>query len=105
MPYLNEAKELLNCNSFYTVVNGVKGMIFTGPNGNSIFFPSTGYKKGTEIEAEGISGYYWIGQIQHGDNYSMFGAYRIFVTPNGAGWLGGTSSNREEGLAIRAIAR
>ena len=45
-----EAAELVNeCSWETTSVNGVNGVLVTGPNGNSIFLPATGSKLGNEI--------------------------------------------------------
>ena len=44
MPSKEQMKELLeNCTYKWTINNGVKGGIFTGKNGCSIFLPATGY--------------------------------------------------------------
>lgn len=42
MPTKDEISELIShCKHFYTSLNGVYGLLFTGSNGNSIFFPTT----------------------------------------------------------------
>lgn len=44
MPTMYELRELeFTCEREYTEVNGIKGMKFTGPNGNSVFLPAGGY--------------------------------------------------------------
>ena len=62
MPTLDQIKELLDdCKWKWTKQNGVNGMKVTGPNGNSIFFPASGYRdysSGTLYNV-GIYGYYW----------------------------------------------
>lgn len=59
MPTYNEVKELMDeCTWTWTEYNGVKGQLVTGPNGNSIFLPVTGYRHGTERYSMS-SGYYW----------------------------------------------
>ena len=40
------------------IVEGVPGIRFTAANGNSIFLPMAGYRKGREVTADG-AGYYW----------------------------------------------
>lgn len=44
-----------------------KGMVFTGPNGNSIFLPALGYryrdKNGSTVVSRGSNGYYWSSSI------------------------------------------
>ena len=45
MPTFEQIKELLRfCSRQWTQVNGVNGTIVTGPNGNSIFLPASGYR-------------------------------------------------------------
>ncbi len=61
MPTLNEMQELLNnCTLTWTTQNGVKGRKVTGPNGNSIFLPAAGYRKGTYLYSAGSYGGYWL---------------------------------------------
>ena len=59
MPDVNEFNELIDyCTWLWTTVNGVQGYLVTGPNGNSIFLPTTGlYLDYTKQSTEG--GYYW----------------------------------------------
>ena len=58
MPTKAEIEELLNnCTWTWTTQNGVNGMRVTGPNGNSIFLPATGYYQGSSRYSG--SGYYW----------------------------------------------
>ena len=46
VPSKTEMSELINkCTHTWTTFNGKNGMRFTGPNGNSIFLPATGYLK------------------------------------------------------------
>lgn len=60
MPTLDEIKELLyKCSWKWTTQNGVNGRLFTGPNGNSIFLPASGYFTGTGLGSRGSLGYYW----------------------------------------------
>lgn len=63
MPTIDEIKELLdNCTWNWTEQNGVEGYIVTskikGCEGNSIFIPVTGYRRGDEIKNENYA-YYW----------------------------------------------
>lgn len=44
MPTIAECTELINeCTWTWTIQNGVSGRLVTGPNGNSIFIPASGY--------------------------------------------------------------
>ena len=59
MPTREEYDELLNnCTWEWEVQNGVGGKKVTGPNGNYIFMPITGYQYGTSYYMEDF-GYYW----------------------------------------------
>ena len=62
MPTFEQIKELLDeCKWKWTKQNGVKGMKVTGPNGNSVLFPASGYRNTSSgtLYSVGSSGYYW----------------------------------------------
>lgn len=60
MPTIEEFVELRSkCKWESYKYNGVLGCMVTGPNGNSIFIPSSGRCLGTEYEDKGKTGYYW----------------------------------------------
>lgn len=60
MPTEGEMQELYNnCVSERVEQNSVKGVRFTGPNGNSIFFPLSGYSMGSTPTCQGVAAYYW----------------------------------------------
>lgn len=60
MPTRQEQDELRHeCSWLWTIVNGVKGFIVTGKNGNSIFLPTTGYRMLTETYYYDDCGCYW----------------------------------------------
>ncbi len=64
MPSADEFEELIQkCTSEWTEVNGVAGCKFTGPNGNSIFLPAAGSRKGHTISGEGSEGLYLTGSV------------------------------------------
>lgn len=55
MPTRDELDELRsNCTWTWSQYNGIKGMLVTGPNGNSIFLPASGWK--------GYPGYVGVGE-------------------------------------------
>ena len=59
-PTSSEWTELLTkCSWKWTTSNGVKGMMVTGPNGNSIFLPAAGYKGERGLTNAGSYGDYW----------------------------------------------
>ena len=61
MPTVGEFQELnANCDSEWTDEDGVAGRRFTSRiNGNSIFFPASGYRYGTGLHDRGSYGNYW----------------------------------------------
>ena len=61
MPTYEELTELRDqCDlGEWTTVNGVYGMLFTGPNGNSIFLPAAGYSNEYGLHEVSSRGYYW----------------------------------------------
>lgn len=71
MPTEKEIEELLeNCTPTHDIVNGVDGIRFTGPNGNSIFLPASGFNYGYhDLRDRGINGSYWSGK----EYYSIAG--------------------------------
>ena len=59
MPTREEWEELLReSTNSWTTQNGVGGRLFVGPNGNSVFFPATGFKLDGELFCPGL-GTYW----------------------------------------------
>jgi len=69
MPTKAEIEELIDeCVWASSSVNGVNGCKVTGPNGNSIFFPYSGYRSGSSLYfaedyIEGNNSYIWTGTI------------------------------------------
>ena len=61
LPTVGEFQELnSNCDSEWTDEDGVAGRRFTSRiNGNSIFFPASGYYNGTSLDGRGSYGDYW----------------------------------------------
>ena len=62
MPNNNQIKELCHeCINNMKIITykGIKGIKFTGPNGNSIFLPAAGSAIGDNISGDGYEGYYW----------------------------------------------
>ena len=61
LPTVGEFQELnSNCDSEWTDEDGVAGRRFTSRiNGNSIFFPASGYYSGTSLNSRGSIGVYW----------------------------------------------
>lgn len=60
MPTPEQFNELVaNCESKWTTVKGVTGMLFTGKNGASIFLPAAGQRNLFSLMAKGTFGHYW----------------------------------------------
>ena len=73
LPSIYDFKELLShCSFKFTNYNGVNGAMFTGPNGNRVFFPATGYKLNNRYDSQGEYGNYWSDTLLSGDNYNAF---------------------------------
>ena len=68
MPTKAEQDELCDsCTWTWTTQNGVNGYTVTGANGNSIFLPAAGYRKGTDLLISG-GGYYWLSSLCERDS-------------------------------------
>ena len=64
MPTVAEFEELCNkCKWTWTSQGGHKGYKVTGPNGNSIFLPATGWRYDADTYRVGELGYYWSGTL------------------------------------------
>lgn len=62
MPSQADFNELVNnCTHIWTTYNNVRGVMFTGPNGKSVFFPAASYIYDTSIPQLGKYCSYWSG--------------------------------------------
>ena len=66
MPTAEEVAEFEDCIQEWSYINKVRGLKITGPNGNSIFLPTTGIKMLSSIS--GDFGHYWLGDM--GDDFT-----------------------------------
>jgi len=98
LPTVGEFQELnSNCDSEWTDEDGVAGRRFTSRiNGNSIFFPASGYYGGTSLNNRGSSGYCWSSSY-----ISESGAYGLNFYSSNVGPAG--DSNRRYGFTARAV--
>ena len=98
MPTQPEFQELAdNCDSVWTDEDGVAGRRFTSRiNGNSIFFPASGYRYGTSLYGRGTNGYYWSSTLYS----SAYGYYLYF---NSGGVYPANNGNRCYGFSVRAV--
>ena len=66
VPTREEYEELYQKTAWiWTDVNGVEGRLLTGPNGNSVFFPATGFYLDGEVICPGL-GIYWSSSLHTG---------------------------------------
>ena len=98
MPTRAEMQELLNkCTWTWITQNGVNGYKVTGPNGNKIFLPATGFRYGSSLNNAGSSGYYW------GSSPYESGANDAYSLSFGSDGHGMYNYYRYYGLCIRPV--
>lgn len=73
-----------------------RGMVVTGPNGNSIFLPASGYRNGSSVYGVGSNGYFWSSSYCDGSN-----AY--YLNFNSGGFYPGGGNFRYYGCSVRLI--
>ena len=97
MPTIEEWQELKDyCTSeTMTIINGVHGRVFTGPNGNRLFLPAAGYSNWLGLFA-GDLGCYWSSSLDI--NYP--GSAGVFWFDHNYGC---STSGRCDGLPVRAV--
>ena len=72
MPTINDMMELCGyCRCKKTIQNGVKGFVFIGSNGNTIFLPASGGKEDSDCYC-GNLGEYWSGTCPIDENCAYF---------------------------------
>jgi hypothetical protein len=98
LPTVGEFQELnSNCDSEWTDEDGVAGRRFTSRiNGNSIFFPASGYYIGTTLYNRGSNGRYWSSSY-----LSATDAY--YLSFNSSNVYPANSSSRRYGFTARAV--
>ena len=98
LPTVGEFQELnSNCTSEWTDEDGVAGRRFTSNiNGNSIFFPASGYYNGTTLYGRGSDGLYWSGSYISETNACYMGFNSDGVNPAGY-------DRRRLGFSVRAV--
>ena len=98
LPTVGEFQELHNnCDSEWTDEDGVPGRRWTSRiNGNSVFFPASGYYDGTTLGSRGSDGNYWSSSY-----ISETNAYNLGF---GSGGVNPASNNfRRYGFSVRAV--
>ena len=98
LPTVGEFQELnSNCDSEWTDEDGVAGRRFTSRiNGNSIFFPASGYYDGTSLGSRGSRGFYWSSSYGSATRAYILRFYSSNVNP-------ASSNDRRYGLSARAV--
>ena len=98
LPTMGEFQELnSNCDSEWTDEDGVAGRRFTSRiNGNSIFFPASGYYNGTSLNYRGSSGNYWSSSYNSATSAYYLGFNSSSVNP-------ASSYYRRCGFTARAV--
>ncbi len=107
MPSWEQIQELCDsCTWQWTQLNGVNGMLVTGPNGNSIFLPSTGSKDDSPSGYDAPGGYYWSRTLLWYESISSVGL-RFFSGLQYVGIWGDhwyiLSEYRHVGFTVRAV--
>lgn len=97
MPTKAEQDELrTECSWTWTTLNDVNGYNVEGPNGNAIFLPAAGFRRGSGLIAAG-SGYYWSSSLYTDHSY---GAYRLDFLSDCVYW---DYSTRDYGRSVRGV--
>ena len=98
LPTMGEFTELnSNCDSEWTDEDGVAGRRFTSRiNGNSIFFPASGYYYGTSLISRGSNGFYWSSTWHSETNARSLNFNSSDVNPQ-------SSNVRRYGFTARAV--
>ena len=97
MPTKEQLGELRdNCTIEWTLLNGVKGYLVTGPNGATIFLPAAGSYWGDVLYEEGMYGYYWSSSGGGGS-----GAHYLYYASSFFNCWDSTS--RHGGLSVRPV--
>ena len=93
MPTMAELTELRDyCTWVHSItIDGVLGSIATGPNGNSIFIPYSGYRKGATISGKNNGASIWSGDIRGSHSYGYLDldiGIDFFNTDGCSNWIG-----------------
>ena len=98
MPTRAEQDELrTKCTWEWTTLNGVNGCKVIGPNGNSVFLPAAGYRRGSSLSHAGVYGNYWSSSLYPRYDYD---AYDLCFDSGGASLV---ADDRDDGQSVRAV--
>lgn len=109
MPTKAQWQELMSeCTWTWTIRNGHKGYLITGPNDNTIFLPAAGYCDGRTLRGNNGEGYYWSEELYTSStsNSSLRGAWRVLFSKvkNNTAQVTVNVEARVFGLSVRAVA-
>ena len=105
MPTKDDFDELIkHCSLQYSTLNNVNGITFVGPNGNSIFLPTAGFRRfqgSLGIHNGEKWGYYWTStQTYYQYEYC---AYNLFINYQSYAELQLVRGFRTKGLLVRPV--
>ena len=95
MPTREQLFELCQyCTWQTTSINGINGHLVTGPNGNTLFLPKTGYYDGSTLQFAGNFSFYWSSMLKGITSSGACCTYSMSAN---------YSRNRCNGLSVRAV--
>lgn len=98
IPSKSQKDELLKkCKWTWTNMGGHNGYKVVGPNGNSIFLPAAGYRRGGSLDYAGSYGSYWSRSLYTSDGW---GAYSLTFDSSDVYWYDYT---RRYGRSVRPV--
>ena len=65
------------CTWTWATLNDMNGMKITGPNGNSIFLPSAGFRDGIKHNNARVDGWYWSSSLYTDNQYMQHLAWCV----------------------------
>ena len=102
IPSKYEIQELLNnCTNEWTTQNGVKGRLFIGQNGNSIFLPASGYFSGMELRFIDSEGHYWSNSLDTDNQYNY--PYAVCLYFHSDNYYTSNTGCRPCGISVRPV--
>ena len=98
MPTMTELEELhYQCTWTWTTQGGKNGYRVTGPNGNSIFLPASGYWAGSSLNGAGTAGAFWSSTLWPDES-----VYASLIIYN-SGTVSENGFDRVDGMTIRPV--
>ena len=103
MPSIAQFDELLTqCTWQWTELNGVKGRLLTGPNGNTLFLPAAGQRSGANVSSVGSNGNYWSRELYYVNptSYRPTNGYKLYFSSS---MKQKNSGSRNYGYPVRPV--